>query len=153
MVPQKTSPLDFDVSSSFIRFWHVILCKRMPYHSHHKLLDFLFLYIEMFDPRLCSLESYRLIQLMSQQNKEMSRQELLMFFYPKYTSVSSTQKDALDMRLNKIIQRARHTFHPYYISILYEAKKYRLSIGPTNSRKSPKARSKKRFENTHEQIL
>ena len=85
-------------------------------------------YAEIQAPRKFKSKKGQILKLLSQSQSGLSRQELLFFFCQNFDSASFTLRESVRMRVEKLIQRSRHTFDEFNLTIVYDrtTKKYVL---------------------------
>lgn len=86
-------------------------------------------YVEYIAPSEISLETGRIMKLLSNYPLGLRRDEILELFYENYANFSSNRQASLRICLEKVIQRARVIFSKYNLTIAYcpDTKKYFIS--------------------------
>jgi hypothetical protein len=85
-------------------------------------------YLEFIAPNEINLETGRMIKLLSKHACGLTRDELLLNFYPDYEKASFNKKHSLKVCLEKIIQRSRVQFKKHNLTIFYSKENQRYLV-------------------------
>lgn len=98
-------------------------------HGFQRWVKFCLSYVEYIAPSEVSLETGRIVKLLSEYPLGLRRDEILEKFYANYPGASMNQQESLRVCLEKVIQRSRVIFRKYNLTITYcmQTKKYFLS--------------------------
>jgi hypothetical protein len=96
---------------------------RFPEEDRSKRVQYLVNVLKFNAPYELKLMTGRVIQILSQYPKGLTKKTFLTLIYPDFVDASLYRQESLVICLNKLIQRARVRFLKYSIAINYDKSK------------------------------